>query len=106
MREGLIQEFVERRVPADWASWGIGQRRDFWAGTVHTWNDKEIELVERERVCAIEVWCELFNGSPRDASKQEIREINAVLANVKGWSRNQNPLRCGPYNLQRGFVKK
>lgn len=106
VREGLIQEFVERRVPADWASWGIGQRRDFWAGTVHTQNGKDIELVERERVCAIEVWCELFNGSPRDLTKAEAREINAVLANIKGWKRCDKSMRFGPYSVQRGFTKE
>ena len=65
-----------------------------------------IELVDRDRISAVEVWCELFNGNVRDMKPADTREINAVLSMMKGWKRNDNPLRFGPYNLQRGYVKK
>lgn len=101
-REGVIQEFVSRSIPSDWAKWSVDRRRDFWAGTVQG----EIELVERDRISAVEVWCELFNGSFRDMKQTDTREINAVLANIPGWKKGKNPLRCGPYSQQRGFVRK
>lgn len=104
VREGLIQEFVERLVPSDWSSWGIEARRTYWAGNVHTQNGKEIELVKRDRIAAIEVWCELFNGAPKDMDKINTREINAVLANIPGWERHN--LWYGPYKQQRGFSRK
>lgn len=104
VREGLIQEFAERKIPSDWASWNIPQRRDFWAGTVHTQNGKEIELVERDRICALEVWCELFNGSTKDCTKADAREINNILANLKGWQRT-GPTNFGPFKNARGFKR-
>lgn len=106
VREGLIMEFVERQVPADWAKWSLDRRRDFWAGAVRTQEGAALELVDRDRITAIEVWCELFNGSMRDMKPSDTREINGVLGMMKGWERNGNPLRFGPYNLQRGFVRK
>lgn len=103
VREGLIQEFVERLVPDDWNKWNIDARRSFWAGTVHTQNGKEINLVQRDKICAYEVWCELFNGNPKDMGKIDTRDINAVLAAMPGWERCN--ARYGPYNQQRGFKK-
>lgn len=106
VREGLIMEFAERQVPADWAKWSLDRRRDFWAGAARTQEGATLELVERDRITAIEVWCELFNGSMRDMKPADTREINGVLGMMKGWKRNGNPLRFGPYNLQRGFIRK
>lgn len=106
VREGLIMEFAERQVPSDWAKWSIDRRRDYWAGAAHAQEGTTIELVDRDRISAIEVWCELFGGSMRDMKSSDTREINGVLSMMPGWKRNNNPLRFGPYNLQRGYVKK
>ena len=105
-REGLIQAFVEKQVPADWGKWGIDRRRDFWAGQLHTQDGQSIELADRDRICAVEVWCELFNGNVKDLKNTDTREINAVLSNLKGWKRFGGPVRFGPYNSQRGFYKE
>lgn len=106
VREGLIQEFVERPVPLDWGKWTLDRRRDYWAGATQTPDGQSIPTMERDRITAIEVWCELFNGSMKDMRPADTREINAILANVKGWKRHGNPLRFGPYNSQRGFIRR
>ena len=101
-KEGLIEEFVSRKVPDDWSRWPLDRRRDFWANNA----TGDYNLVDRDRICALEVWCELFFSNQRDIKPQDVREINATLANMQGWKRSRNPLRCGPYNLQRGFVPR
>lgn len=101
-KEGLIEEFVSRKVPDDWSKWPLDRRRDFWANNA----TGDYNLVNRDRICALEVWCELFFSNQRDIKPQDVREINATLANMQGWKRSRNPLRCGPYNLQRGFVPR
>ena len=101
-KEGLIEEFVSRKVPDDWSRWPLDRRRDFWANNA----TGDYTLVDRDRICALEVWCELFFSNQRDIKPQDVREINATLANMQGWKRSRNPLRCGPYNLQRGFVPR
>lgn len=106
VREGLIMEFAERQVPADWAKWSLDRRRDFWAGAARTQEGATLELVERDRITALEVWCELFNGSMRDMKPADTREINAILGMMKGWKRSGKTLRFGPYNVQRGYVRK
>ena len=99
-REGIIQEFVSKQVPSDWSKWTIDRRRDFWAGAVQG----DFELVDRDRICAIEVWCELFNGNTKDLKNMDTREINATLSNIPGWERAV--FRCGPYSTQRGYILK
>ena len=106
VREGIILEFMERKVPVDWNKWSLDRRRDFWAGAARSQEGSTIELVERDRISAVEVWCELFNGNVRDMRTTDTREINAVFASAKEWKRSDKPLRFGPYNVQRGFIKR
>ena len=103
-REGPVQEFVERQVPSDWAKWSLDRRRDFWAGAVRSPDGNPPKLVQRDRICAVEVWCELFGGNIRDIKNADTRELNAILANIPGWKRADKSVRFGPYNVQRGFV--
>lgn len=104
-REGLIQEFVEKPIPSDWQKWTLDRRRDYWAGGVVTPQESPIVLVPRDRICAIEVWCELFGGSSRDAKMLDMREINSVLARLPGWERTGKTGRFGPHGIQRGFTR-
>ena len=79
VREGLIRDFVERDVPTNWLEWSLDKRRDYWAGAC---KGQDIPTMPRDRICAAEVWCELFNGAPRDIKQTDTREINAVLAST------------------------
>ena len=105
VREGLISEFVERQVPEDWQKWSIDRRRDYWSGAVHTGDSQTIKLTDRDRIAAVEIWCELLGGSVKDMKPADTREINAILARLEGWQRSQSTIRVGPYNIQRGFVR-
>lgn len=100
-REGMIAEFAERPVPEDWQRYTLDRRIDYW----HLPGGDTGPTVPRDRICAAEVWCELFNGKIRDMRTQDTREINATLARLKGWKRSDVAIRCGPYNVQRGFIR-
>lgn len=106
VREGLIEAFVEKQVPHDWAKWPIDRRRDFWCGATHTADGQTLDLVERDRIAAVEIWCELFNGNIKDMKPADTREINAILARLKDWRRSETVIRVGPYSVQRGFVRR
>lgn len=99
--EGMIHDFMQKPVPASWLSWDLDRRRDFWAANVKG----EYALVPRDRISAIEVWCELFMGSKSDIKANDRKEINACLANAEGWIRADKPFYDGaPYAAQRGFI--
>lgn len=114
-REGLIREFVERKVPEDWQKYSIDKRKMFWGAqstgagiATQEESDENAEddgLIERDRITAIEVWCECLNGDPKYMKQTDTREINAILENIPGWVKYKKSMRFGPYNVQKGFVR-
>ncbi len=101
-REGVILDFLARQVPEDWQKWPLDRRRMFWAGTVQG----DIQLVDRDRVCALEVWCEALDGKQREMRYADTAEINGILEAAAGWERSVKTMRCGYCGVQRGFVRK
>lgn len=101
-REGLIRDFLEREVPVDWSGWDLNQRRVFWNGT----STGEIQTVARDRVCALEIWCEVFDGSKKEMRYSDAQEINSIIAATPGWGKAKQAMRVGPYGRQRGWIKK
>lgn len=100
-REGIIREFVERKVPEDWIKWSLDRRRMFWSGGMAD----NINTVERTRVCALEVWCEALNGEAKHMKYSDAAEINATIARMEGWERIKSPRKFGYCGSQRGFEK-
>ena len=98
-KEGIIEDFVNKEIPVDWAKWTVDRRRDWWANTTHG----EVKTVKRDKITAIEVWCEALNKNQSDIKQMDAREINAILAKMPNLSRVKTPFRCGPYGSQRGF---
>lgn len=102
-REGIVREFMERPVPDDWSKWPLDKRRMFWGGV--TMGSDSPHLVPRDRICALEVWCEAFGGSVKEMKNTDTRELNAIMAATPGWQKTGGTLRFGPYGAQRGFTK-
>ena len=100
-REGLILEFLDRPVPEGWSKWPLDRRRVFWNGTV----SGGIRLVPRDRVCALEIWCELFEGQKKDMRYSDTQEINSIIALAPGWKRQKSALKFGYCGAQRGFAR-
>lgn len=100
-KEGIILDFLEKRIPANWDQMSVQSRKMFLAGNLRT----EEELVEREKVCAVEIWTECFNGDQKYLKRTESTEINNILLGAKGWVRNKSVRRYGPYGRQKGFER-
>ena len=101
-REGIIKEFVGKQVPEDWSKWSLDKRRMFWAGSIQG----EVKLIQRDRICALEVWCEAFGGQVKEMKNADTREINSVLNSMKTWKKSSGALHFGTYGTQRGFIRK
>ena len=100
-REGVILDFISRQVPEDWLSWPLDRRRMFWAGSVQG----GVKLVDRDRVCALEVWCEALDGRQKDMKYSDTAEINSIIASAAGWEKPNKVMRFGYCGVQRGFQK-
>ena len=104
-KEGVIRDFLDREIPVDWEKRTLLERKMYWAGSFA--NDKEkTKLKRRERVCAVEIWCEVFGGEIRYFRRSDAAEINAILARIPGWERCQKTMRVGcAYGVQKGFIR-
>jgi predicted P-loop ATPase len=103
-REGLIREFLERQVPEDWQKRSLDERRIFWSGGFRT---EQTALIPRDRVCAMEVWCEALNGDPKQLKRADALEINSVIESLPEWTKAKNALKYGSaYGAQKGFVRQ
>lgn len=103
-REGVIRDFIARKVPADWTKRTISQRRMYWANEFGRAHDGEV-LVARDRICAAEVWCEALDGDLRTIRRADTAAINAVLDKLDGWHRSKNGVQIGgEYGFIRGYT--
>lgn len=102
-KEGVIREFVERRIPLDWEKRTISERKLFWSGEFG--RDPAADTMERYKICAAEVWCECFGGDLKYMRRADALEINGILACIPGWTKHNTTLRFGCYGPQKGLIK-
>lgn len=100
-KEGLIMDFLELPIPKEWPNWTLEQRQVFLSGNTKG----DVELVPREKVCALEIWCELLGGKKGDMRRADTQEINGILDSLPGWTRTRSNMRFGYCGAQRGFVR-
>lgn len=102
VKEGIIKEFVERPIPIDWDKRTLSERRLYWSGE---FGHSNCETMERNKICAAEVWCECFGSDLKYMRRLDALEINGILATMLGWKRHNSNTRMGCYGVQKGYVK-
>lgn len=102
-KEGIILDFLERKVPSNWDSLDLQKRRMFLNGNMKL--PDGVELVPRGKVCAAEIWVECFGSELKYMKRSDSTEINNVLLGANGWERIKTPRRFGVYGQQRGFER-
>ena len=106
--EGMIKEFLDKKVPKDWYSRTMYERRS-WLDSEFTQNQCGADdLMYRDRICAIEVWNECFRMAGYNRMKKsDAKEINGILEHLSGWERQKSAVRFGgEYGHQRGFLRR
>lgn len=107
-REGIVEEYLDRLLPANWADMDIYQRRAFLG-------DGEFETtgitgtVVRERVCIMEIWCECFGKERQNLRKADSYEMEAILNKIGGWKKYDanasGKTKVPHYGVQKTFVR-
>lgn len=101
VKEGVIREFLDKKIPDNFYKLSLSSRRTFWGGGMQI----DAPLVERDKVCALEIWCECFGGDIKNMRRADAMEINQILANLDGWKRNNSVRRFGYCGIQKGFER-
>jgi hypothetical protein len=102
VKQGLIEDFLEIPLPDNWEAMSLDERRLYFNGG---FNDTPCGGSVRMKVCALEIWQELFYSIPAAFTQTQAREINNILRRIKGW-KSKPLVSCGKmYGRQRGFIR-
>lgn len=103
-REGQVVDYLETLLPKDWYSWDLYKRVDYFQQRDEL-SGVEEGILPREKVCALEIFCECF-GRPRNTWKrQDGYEIAAIMARIAGWERSGVADRTTGYGFQRLYKR-
>lgn len=105
---GMVEEYLKRPIPMDWYSRTLTERVAYINKELDTdFDDPFEETMPREKVCVMEIWCELLRGDPKALAPIQSREINDIMRVMPGWERSKSNLRFGDaYGQQRTFIKR
>ena len=100
-REGMIEEFLKKPIPADWYSKDMQYRMSYCFGAL----PYQGETMQRSMVCAAEIWVECFRLPLNGLKQRDTRQINAILTKLlKDWKRDRAYFGAD-YGRQRGFIQ-
>lgn len=100
---GQVQEFLGVLLPEDWLQRDLNERRAYFLGDL---GEGPAGTVQRDRVCALEIWVECFGGDPKNFDNARSREIKDIMYRMPGWVFYKGKLRFGKaYGLQRCYVR-
>ena len=84
-REGLVRDYLETLLPADWDKMDTFDRRNFLNGSEFG-GTKKVGTVKRETVSNMEIWCECFGKDKNNLRRMDGNEISAIMAKLEGWT--------------------
>jgi putative DNA primase/helicase len=107
-REGLVIDYLDRRLPETWSNMDLYERRCFLSSS--EFGGSVVDgTVKRERVCTMEIWCECFCKEAVNMKKQDAYELNGMMAKIEGWERydgnKKGNFKFPIYGSQRGYIK-
>ena len=103
--KGIILDYLDKKIPKNWNSLDAFAKRTF----LDEYEEQVLlhdDLIQRDKVCAAEIWEEALKNSIRFMKKSDSIEINKVLASLKEWEKMKATSKFGKYGVQRGYKRK
>lgn len=99
-RLGMVEEYLNTRLPDDWAEMDLFQRRNFLQGSEFGMPERK-GAVLRTEVSNAEIWCECYGKSLQELKPTDSYAIAALMAQIPGWKRTTSIKRQPIYGRQR-----
>lgn len=104
VKKGIIVDYLDKKIPKNWNTMPLFARRNFLQE--YEINSKTIDdLVERDKVCVLEIWEEALENDKRFIKKMDSIEISNIMNHLKGWEKIKTNARFGAYGTQKGYRK-
>lgn len=102
---GLIESYLDMKFPSNWDDLDLADRINFIKGEHDTFTAEPLNYT-KDRVCVLEIWCELLGKKPGDLKPINSREINDILRSLKDWDQTKGKISFGKlYGQQKGFKR-
>lgn len=106
-RQGLIEEYLEKRLPKNWDSLSMYERRNFINNNDFELEESSIEdSILRDKVCILEIWVECFEKNRSDLKRNDSFQIASIMANIDNWEKLNKSVRFGIYGKQKAYIRK
>lgn len=100
-RTGVIEAYLNTLLPADWSSWLIEKRQEYFVDPLVQKGE-----VERDYVCVAEIWCECLGKNKSDMTRYNTREINDIMKALGDWTYVSSTKNFPQYGKQKYYVRK
>lgn len=99
-RSGLIEVYLNTKLPDDWAGMDLLSRRSFLSGNEfgvpdHTGGELRTEVSNAE------IWCECLGKNLQDMKPADSYTIAAMMSQIPGWERTTEIKKLPLYGRQR-----
>lgn len=98
-RKGLIEQYLDVRLPENW------NERDIFERRIYLESD-DTKGSQRDVVCMAEIWCECLGKNKEDMSRYNTREINDIMKSLQGWEYNATTKNFKNYGKQKYYSRK
>lgn len=106
-RQGLIEEYLEKRLPKDWDTRDMHARRSFINNDEFGSEElSEENSILRDKVCILEIWVECFEKNRSDIKKSDSNIIASIMSNIKNWEKSNKSHRFKIYGVQKAYIRK
>ena len=101
---GLIADYLDKKLPENWEDMDLYERREYLEHYGET--GEPAGAVIRQKVCTLEIWCEIFGGTKKDFTNANARELNGIMQSMRGWKNAKSIQTFGNlYGKQRAFLR-
>lgn len=98
---GMLEEYLEQRLPVDWYNWDLQRRRAFFAQR----DPLTDESMERTKFFAGEFLFEMYGYSDKDKDyKYKLKQVNKLMKEKDGWK--YADVRISGYGKQKGYKRE
>lgn len=98
-KEGIIN-YLETKLPTNWESLDVYQRRDYLRSRDEI---SEKGTIERETITMPEIWLEHVQGKPQEMTPYNTKWIRNIMNKLPNWESKM--INRKPYGHQRGWIK-